>query len=159
MGFGVAKAELGSFTSDFWKGGGLVLGGVTRRLTLLFFPNTHAAEAINCLNAAIDIYTDMVSSCPGSPGSHARLRDAAKNAGRAPPVSPAPLPPPGPLHHRRQAPHHHRRDLRGRAGGHREGKAAGCCGRVSFASSRPASLPSDGFTSAGRSLRPSEAPG
>ncbi|XP_065488852.1 beta-soluble NSF attachment protein isoform X2 [Caloenas nicobarica] len=32
--------------------------------------------------------------------------------------------PQGPLHHCRQAPHHHRRDLRGRAGGHREGHRA-----------------------------------
>ncbi|KAF1651988.1 Beta-soluble NSF attachment protein, partial [Eudyptes chrysocome] len=38
---------------------GLGLGSLTCWLTLLFFLNTHAAEAINCLNAAIDIYTDM----------------------------------------------------------------------------------------------------
>lgn len=47
-------------------------------LTLLFFLNTHAAEAINCLNAAIDIYTDMVRSCTGSSWTDVLVRDAAR---------------------------------------------------------------------------------
>lgn len=64
---------------DFWKvGGGLGLGILTCWLTLLFLLTTHAAEAINCLNAAIDIYTDMVRSCAGSSWTDALARDAAR---------------------------------------------------------------------------------
>lgn len=64
--------------SDFWRAGGLGLGNLMCWLTLLFFLNTHAAEAINCLNAAIDIYTDMVRSCTGSSWTDVLVRDAAR---------------------------------------------------------------------------------
>lgn len=50
-------------------------------LTMLFLLKTHAAEAINCLNAAIDIYTDMVRSCAG--GSWSEMLHESCSLGNA----------------------------------------------------------------------------
>lgn len=62
-------------------------------------------EAINCLNQAIDIYTDMVSSAPS--GKSLRAESL---------LQPAYVLLTGSVHHCGQTSHHHRRDLRVGAG-------------------------------------------